>query len=164
LPWCSTPCGATGWSSGSNKLRQDDQHAKKPNPPLTTADCCPCRDGRCDRVIPSAAAYRRTAFGTWRRRTPDAMLRPNRWTAKRTMDPAVAQTSQSVSTQTELHQALGPMLSGRHDDLNRDRGASRDAAPPTPPGIRVRTTAVRRIKRPPVSPLEAVRDDGNGLC
>jgi hypothetical protein len=31
--------------------------------------------------------------------------------------------------------------------LNRDRGAPRGAAPPTPPGIRVRTTAVRRIKR-----------------
>jgi len=42
-------------------------------------------------------------------------------------------------------------------------GTSRDAAPPTPPGIRVRTTAVRRIKHPPVSPLGAVRDDGNGL-
>jgi hypothetical protein len=34
---------------------------------------------------------------------------------------------------------------------NRDRGAPRDAAPPTPPGIRVRTTAVRRIKLPPSS-------------
>src|SRR5271157_2087146 len=32
--------------------------------------------------------------------------------------------------------------------LNRDRGASHDATPPTPPGIRVRTTAVRRIKHP----------------
>ena len=31
--------------------------------------------------------------------------------------------------------------------VNRDRGAPRDAAPPTPPGIRVRTTAVRRINR-----------------
>ena len=31
--------------------------------------------------------------------------------------------------------------------VNRDRGTPRDAAPPTPPGIRVRTTAVRRIKR-----------------
>ena len=27
--------------------------------------------------------------------------------------------------------------------IDRDRGASHDAAPPTPPGIRVRTTAVR---------------------
>src|ERR1700730_15211799 len=27
--------------------------------------------------------------------------------------------------------------------IDRDRGASRDATPPTPPGIRVRTTAVR---------------------
>src|SRR6186713_1347115 len=32
---------------------------------------------------------------------------------------------------------------------NRDRGAPRGATPPTPPGIRVRTTAVRRIKRLP---------------
>jgi hypothetical protein len=31
--------------------------------------------------------------------------------------------------------------------LNRDRGTPRGATPPTPPGIRVRTTAVRRIKR-----------------
>src|SRR5208282_5226628 len=35
--------------------------------------------------------------------------------------------------------------------LNRDRGASRDATPPTPPGIRVRTPAVRRVKLPPSS-------------
>ena len=41
---------------------------------------------------------------------------------------------------------------------NRDRGASHDAAPPTPPGIRVRTTAVRRIKRPPASPWEIIQD------
>ena len=34
------------------------------------------------------------------------------------------------------------------DHCNRDRGASHDATPPTPPGIRVRTTAVRRIKHP----------------
>ena len=27
--------------------------------------------------------------------------------------------------------------------IDRDRGTSRDAAPPTPPGIRVRTAAVR---------------------
>jgi hypothetical protein len=42
--------------------------------------------------------------------------------------------------------------------LNRDRGASHDAAPPTPPGIRVRTTAVRRIKRPPASPWKTSHD------
>ncbi len=29
--------------------------------------------------------------------------------------------------------------------IDRDRGAPRDAAPPTPPGIRVRTTAVREF-------------------
>ena len=33
--------------------------------------------------------------------------------------------------------------------MNRDRGAPRDAAPPTPPGIRVRTTAVRLDERSP---------------
>jgi hypothetical protein len=41
---------------------------------------------------------------------------------------------------------------------NRDRGAPHDATPPTPPGIRVRTTAVRRIKRPPASPWTTVQD------
>src|SRR5262249_5635095 len=56
-----------------------------------------------------------------------------------------------------------PIGASRAGVVNRDRGTSRDATPPTPPGIRVRTTAVRRIKHPPVSPLEAVRDDGNGL-
>src|SRR6516225_8646499 len=65
-----------------------------------------------------------------------------------------------------LHQVaqgtFTPKLSDM-SDTHRDRGTSRDAAPPTPPGIRVRTTAVRRIKHPPVSPLEAVRGDGNGL-
>src|SRR3954452_4285628 len=43
-------------------------------------------------------------------------------------------------------------------ERNRDRGASREATPPTPPGIRVRTTAVRRIKRPQASPWEASPD------
>jgi transposase len=42
--------------------------------------------------------------------------------------------------------------------VNRDRGTPRDAAPPTPPGIRVRTTAVRRIKRPPVYPWRTTQD------
>ena len=45
-----------------------------------------------------------------------------------------------------------------HLNANRDRGASHDATPPTPPGIRVRTTAVRRIKRPPAYPWRTVRD------
>lgn len=31
-------------------------------------------------------------------------------------------------------------------DADRDRGTPRDVAPPTPPGIRVRTTAVRPVK------------------
>jgi hypothetical protein len=39
--------------------------------------------------------------------------------------------------------AVGTMRGGRPMDLDRDRGTSRDATPPTPPGIRVRTTAVR---------------------
>jgi NADH dehydrogenase len=38
-----------------------------------------------------------------------------------------------------------------------------DVTRPTPPGIRVRTTAVRRIQQPPASPLGADPDDGNGL-
>ena len=42
--------------------------------------------------------------------------------------------------------------------VNRDRGAPRDATPPTPPGIRVRTTAVRRIKRPPAYPWRTTQD------
>ena len=46
---------------------------------------------------------------------------------------------------------------------NRDRGTSRDAAPPTPPGTRVRTTAVRRIKHPPAFPWRSGRDDGSEL-
>ena len=45
--------------------------------------------------------------------------------------------------------------------VNRDRGASRDAAPPTPPGIRVRTTAVRRIRSGQRSPWRPVRDRGS---
>ena len=42
--------------------------------------------------------------------------------------------------------------------LNRDRGTPRDATPPTPPGIRVRTTAVRRIKRLRSSPWRRVHE------
>src|SRR3982751_6569030 len=47
--------------------------------------------------------------------------------------------------------------------LNRDRGASHEAAPPTPPGIRVRTTAVRRIKRPPTFPWSGGPDGRSEL-
>ena len=50
--------------------------------------------------------------------------------------------------QTDLDHVVA--LSEAHDSglcaagpSDRDRGASHDAAPPTPPGIRVRTTAVR---------------------
>src|SRR6266849_2889500 len=32
-------------------------------------------------------------------------------------------------------------------DADRDRGTPRDVTPPTPPGIRVRTTAVRPVER-----------------
>src|SRR3954465_5290858 len=46
---------------------------------------------------------------------------------------------------------------------NRDRGASREATPPTPPGIRVRTTAVRRIKRPPTFPWSGGPDGRSEL-
>ena len=46
---------------------------------------------------------------------------------------------------------------------NRDRGASHEAAPPTPPGIRVRTTAVRRIKRLPAFPWRGGPDGRSEL-
>src|ERR1700684_3779487 len=49
-------------------------------------------------------------------------------------------------------------VAGETVRLNRDRGASHDAPPPTPPGIRVRTTAVRRIKRSTASPWQAGPD------
>ena len=49
----------------------------------------------------------------------------------------------------------GIMMSGCQAGVNRDRGAPRSATPPTPPGIRVRTTAVRRIKRLPPAPGRA---------
>jgi hypothetical protein len=41
---------------------------------------------------------------------------------------------------------------------HRDRGTPRDATPPTPPGIRVRTTAVRRIKRSRSFPWRQAHD------
>src|SRR5690242_10572634 len=53
-----------------------------------------------------------------------------------------------------LHQVAQGTFTPRLPDMpgtHRDRGAPRDAAPPTPPGIRVRTAAVRRIKLPPSS-------------
>ena len=58
-------------------------------------------------------------------------------------------------TQHRLRKPVGPAVlsvARRMVALNRDRGASHDATPPTPPGIRVRTTAVRRIKRPRAYP------------
>jgi hypothetical protein len=48
--------------------------------------------------------------------------------------------------------------------VNRDRGAPRGATPPTPPGIRVRTTAVRRIKLPPASPWKTIQDHRSVCC
>ena len=49
---------------------------------------------------------------------------------------------------TDSNENTRSVPSGREDravlaTVNRDRGAPRDATPPTPPGIRVRTTAVR---------------------
>src|SRR5262249_8972234 len=65
-----------------------------------------------------------------------------------------------------LHQVaqrtFTPKLSDM-SDTHRARGASCDVTPPTLAGIGVGTRAVWRIKHPPVSPLEAGRDDGNGL-
>src|SRR4029453_5067264 len=44
-------------------------------------------------------------------------------------------------------QRLGTLReNGRPGAADRDRGTPRDVAPPTPPGIRVRTTAVRPVK------------------
>src|SRR5229473_1404971 len=78
-----------------------------------------------------------------------------------------------VTTEALMLQAPAPAITGCPDlppgrapraaAVNRDRGTSRDAAPPTPPGIRVRTTAVRRIKRPLASPWRSGRDDGSEL-
>src|SRR5208337_5391541 len=47
-------------------------------------------------------------------------------------------------------------LALRRAAINRDRGASHDATPPTPPGIRVRTTAVRRIQGTRFTPVNAM--------
>lgn len=70
-----------------------------------------------------------------------------------------------------LANTKGRRYGARHDDgpnlpardamlaaVNRDRGAPRDAAPPTPPGIRV-----RRIKHWPAFPWKADPGDGNEL-
>src|SRR3954469_21168924 len=62
---------------------------------------------------------------------------------------------------TERDYAQKVELQGK--PANRDRGASHEAAPPTPPGIRVRTTAVRRIKRLPTFPWRGGPDGRSEL-
>ena len=39
-----------------------------------------------------------------------------------------------------------PIAAPLRVEADRDRGTPRDVAPPTPPGIRVRTTAVRPVE------------------
>jgi hypothetical protein len=75
---------------------------------------------------------------------------------------AAADTSVwTVHGQDTLPKLFRQVVAQRGD--NRDRGTSHDAAPPTPPGIRVRTTAVRRIKHWPAFPWKAVPDDRSEL-
>ena len=46
----------------------------------------------------------------------------------------------------EQQQQVIDYLRTENQVLNRDRGPSHDGTPPTPPGIRVRTTAIRLVK------------------
>ena len=56
----------------------------------------------------------------------------------------LARVQCEISTaQASKHAVRRPACPCREDDVDRDRGAPHGAAPPTPPGIRVRTTAVR---------------------
>jgi hypothetical protein len=55
--------------------------------------------------------------------------------------PARVRSSASVSRLTLRPRASADPIESR--GIDRDRGTPRDATPPTPPGIRVRTTAVR---------------------
>ena len=56
--------------------------------------------------------------------------------------PAAAGTVELANAHTRIST---PAEDGCGND--RDRGTPRDVAPPTPPGIRVRTTAVRPVER-----------------
>jgi hypothetical protein len=56
--------------------------------------------------------------------------------------PAAAGTVELANARTRIS---APAEDGCGND--RDRGTPRDVAPPTPPGIRVRTTAVRPVER-----------------
>ena len=73
------------------------------------------------------------------------------------------QPGEDSTTRERLREQLAREASQEQPTNNRDRGTSRDAAPPTPPGIRVRTTAVRRIKHSPAFPWKAGPDDGSAL-
>ena len=50
------------------------------------------------------------------------------------------------SSTTSPESALAPVSESGACASDRDRGTPRDVAPPTPPGIRVRTTAVRPVE------------------
>jgi glucose dehydrogenase len=53
------------------------------------------------------------------------------------------QVAFAISTGVDRGQEAAPIVANNTMFIDRDRGASHDATPPTPPGIRVRTTAVR---------------------
>src|SRR5690349_15939588 len=83
-------------------------------------------------------------------KTVDLQVRPvHHWLADR-VRAHVFLCMLAYYLEWHMRQRLAPMLFDDTD--NRDRGASHDATPPTPPGIRVRTTAVRRIKPRRASP------------
>ena len=59
------------------------------------------------------------------------------------VDLAPVPEGAAIRLRSRTHTSLREVFDSPQSALDRDRGTPRDATPPTPPGIRVRTTAVR---------------------
>src|SRR6516162_11497413 len=138
-------------AAATPQAHEVDQHARAPQPGEQATHPCRADFPQYGELLAFGASTRSRDARELARR--DAL--PEHAASLRAQEGGVAASGMIASAPTEC----GAVLAA----VNRDRGTSRDATPPTPPGIRVRTTAVRRIKHPPVFPLGAVRDDGNGL-
>jgi hypothetical protein len=121
-PWCSTGCSVTEWSSASNTLRHDDQHAKERNPPLTAAECCPCRDeGRRPRRSFCSRIGRLRSGRAGAELLTRCCGQPR--DREENVDPARPSHDHAVRRQNS-YPALGPMLSGQPDGLRPDSRAT----------------------------------------
>ena len=96
-------------------------------------------------IFPAAVVDKARVSGGGHGRRPPGGLAPERYRSLREMTTALICPAFSGLPSPAIAAAAGPRVVRKvyRMGIDRDRGAPHGATPPTPPGIRVRTTAVR---------------------